>query len=62
MCTFIDPELSSIAVPIDKLGTIAVRRLMEKIDKPLENNALNISVETTFIKRGSIGENNKKIK
>ncbi|WP_196605217.1 LacI family DNA-binding transcriptional regulator [Pectinatus haikarae] len=58
MCTFIEPELASISVPIEQLGTIAVRRLMEKINNSgADSSFLRIAVETSFIARGSAGSN-----
>lgn len=58
MCTFIDPELASVAVPIEQLGTIAVERLIQKVNDKKNSAALRIAVETSFIKRGSVGKVN----
>ncbi len=53
LCTFTEPSLSTIRVPKQYMGILAVRRLHERITGRNEC-PLKIEIATTLIKRGSL--------
>ena len=53
LCTYITPPLSTVHVPKQYMGEIAVKRLAEIIDtKPV--NHVKIEIDTEITKRGSV--------
>ena len=52
LCTYIDPTLSTIHVPKQYMGKIAVRRLHELISDP-DSSPLKIEISTSLVKRKS---------
>lgn len=53
LCTYVEPPLTTVRVPKQYMGEIAVKRLVELIET--KNPApLKIAVETELVKRGSV--------
>lgn len=53
MCEAIDPPLSTVRVPKQRMGMLAVDRLVSRISRETEE-AVRIAVKTTLITRGSV--------
>lgn len=53
MCEFLYPRLSSVAQPNEEMASIAMRRLLYKIDHPEDDRTENHPLQATLVKRDS---------
>ena len=53
MCEFLYPRLSSVAQPNEEMASIAMRRLLYKIDHPEDDRTEDHSLQATLVKRDS---------
>jgi len=53
VCKLVEPQLSTIAVPLDLFGPSAVELLVTKIKKP-RTQSLKVDIGTNFVERGSV--------